>query len=364
MVANGTQSNFVTYFTNNTPDTVRRVMRRMCQIWADRFVSRVEMRICLKWEELDEGTLGATSTLVFIDGSRYSRLKNKVLYTPALGSALHGSDLIDPGGHHVIMVLNNLILWHLDLDETSRLDRFDLATTILHELTHGLFFTGAIQYTPTSTSTTSPSSSNTESSENSSSGQSASFRFGNAARFDQFIRVEGNISVAKSCNGDNIPKNGENLYNAIRSPNLQLVGRLRNRVFEMGLHAPRVYARGSSVYHFNNETIEEDCDRSGIPSGACSDLMTHELKQGYTNRDLGQTTLGVYDLMRSQQDGVKAGAPCVVQDYQPDDSGPGGSGEPGTFDLSTWGIIIISVVGAVGVILVVSVVVNTIVSRR
>lgn len=314
---------------------------------------------------MDEGTLGATSTLVFIHGSRFSRLKNKVLYTPALGSALHGKDLIGDDKYHVVMVLNNLILWHLNLDESSRLDRFDLATTILHELTHGLFFTGAIQPSSTSTSTAPsvPSSSDTTSPTPESSGQSASFRLGHAARFDQFIRVEGNISVAKSCNG-NVAKNGENLYNAIRSPHLQLVGRIRNRVFEMGLHAPRVYAKGSSVYHFNNETIEKDCERSDIPSGACSDLMTHELKQGYTNRDLGQTTLGVYELMRSQQDGVKAGAPCVVQDYQPGD--PGGDKEPATieFTLSTWGVIIVSVVGAFGAFLVVSVVVNTIVSRR
>lgn len=311
---------------------------------------------------MHEGTLGATSTVFSIRGSRYSRLKNNIMYTPALGSALQGQDLLEPDKYHVSIVLNSLILWHRDLDESARLDRFDLATTILHELTHGLFFTGAIEDKPTTSTPSSSSDSSSSPSQVQSPGKSAWFRNGRAARFDQFIRVEGNISVARSCNG-NIPKNGVNLYNAIRSPNLQFVGRVRNRQFQMGLHAPRVYAKGSSVYHFNNETIKEDCDRSGIASGACSDLMTHELKQGYTNRNLGDTTLGVYELMRSQQDGIKAGAPCVVQDYQPDDSH---STEDGVneFTLSTWGVIIVSVVGAVGALLVVSVVVNTIVSRR
>ena len=224
----GERSTFLIYFTEGTPQAVRNVMSYTGHQWARYFASDVEMRVCFQWKTLEEGTLGATSTNNFINGTEFSSLKNGVMYPPALGSALQKRDLLGKDDFHVVMMFNNQINWHYDRHSFAAADRFDLATTILHELTHGLFFTGTIQSNGVS---------------------GASFRHGQVGRFDQFLQVEGNISVARSCSGD-IENGKENLFNAIPSPNLRLTGTVNDKKLVLGLHAPRVYASGSSIYHF------------------------------------------------------------------------------------------------------------------
>lgn len=328
-------------FFSPVSQQVKNVMIHAAKQWAMHFRSNVTIRVCFEWDSLGEGTLGAQSTAFFIPGSDHAALKDNVTYTPALGVSLVGTSVLKPQQKHLKIILNRETLWHLDIDSEATDDRFDLPTTILHELTHGLFFTGAIQADVAK--------------------GSASFSLSTVSRFDQFIQAEGNISVARSCS---LPNRKSDLYNAVRSPQLSFVG----SNFRIGLFAPRTFQRGSSIYHFNNETIDADCSAQGLSGTDCSDLMTHELRRGYTNRNLGETTLGVYKLMRGNSNGVSAQAPCVVAEYPADDNAASGGGGAGgddlQFVLSPVVIIVVAVVGGIGIMLVVGVVISTVVARR
>lgn len=337
-IVGGSKSEFEIKFSADAPEEVRQVTTDVARQWSKYFESDVKIRVCFLWREMEEGTLGATSTVSFVDGSEYASLRDGILYTPALASALEGTDLIEEDQYHVRMDLNLNINWHYSRTSLAAQDRFDLATTVLHELTHGLFFTGSLNVNENHAT--------------------AEFRNGYASRFDQFMQAEGNISLVASCNTEEYQTD---MYNAIRSPNLRFVD---EGIIDIGLYAPRVYAMGSSIYHFNNETIESDCKKANIATSDCSDLMTHELKQGYTNRQLGSTTLRVYDAIRSSSAGVAAEAQCDIPNYVSNGSIiPNDANSNKAFTLPPWGIATVAAIGAVGAVIVVGAVVSTIFAR-
>lgn len=329
-VVTGTESKFDISVSSdgNVVQEVIESIKFAAQHWCDRFTSSVTIRICIVWKDYDTNTLGSTASAMFVSGEVSDKLRSDSVYQPALAASIIGEDVVDSDSYHIHLSLNRNITWHFSRDSSAPSNKYDLSTIALHEFTHGLFFTGTIR----------------------------AFGRGNAvfeddapSRFDRFIEVEGDIGVAQNCDGTG-------LYNAMRSPNLRF--HAASSDINMGLYAPRVFDRGSSVYHFNNATITQDCRDNKIGVLQCSDLMTHELEQGYTRRNVGDTTMRVYSAVRSNGAGLTNVQNCSVPDYSVDDQ-PASDG----FVLPAWGISFVVVVGAVGIILVLGVVVNTIVVR-
>lgn len=302
--------------------------------WADRFQSTVDIRVCLSWKPLGGFTLGATTIPNLISGYTHPNLRDDSFYHPALAAALAGTDSISSKDFHIRMDINSQILWHFDRNSVAPKEKYDLSTVVLHELTHGLFFTGQIQVQQA--------------------GQ-AWFRNDTVGRFDEFLEVEDDIAVVENCNRTQ-------MLNVVQSPNLRFYDQASNT--KLGLYAPRTFLPGSSIYHFNNATVDEDCKANGISVVDCSDLMTAELPQGYTRRKVGINTLRVYEAMRSNADGPSGSTPCIVPVYvDSSDSSNNGAEDPTGFVLPSWGIAYVAVVGVVGILLVFGVIVNTIFSR-
>lgn len=332
----GTKSIFQVVFTIGTPENTKLAVRTAVKRWADAFESSITIRICFIWsnENIDDRTLGATNTPYLADGSEYSALRDDAKYTPALASAMLGKDLVGADKFHVHMLLNAAINWHLDIRTPAPTQQYDLVTTVLHELTHGLFFSGTMKVNNFT--------------------RTASYLDKAPGRFDQFMRVEGDIGVVRSCDDD------KELFRAATSPNLRFFDGTTNANF--GLFAPWPFSPGSSLYHFNNTaTLYRDCDALNIARIDCSDLMTHELVSGYTQRSLGETTLRVYRAMRSSVAGVPRGRKCVIPDYSGRGPGEGlAANSVPPFTMPVWGIATVAAVGGVGVLLVIGVIISSI----
>lgn len=323
-------------FSDNSPDSIRTPAAFSVRKWADVFESDVIIRLCITWNESTskgDVTLGVTTTPFFTNGKEHPQLRNDVLYNTALASALLGDNMTEDQ-YHVFMSLNSAIDWHFDTQTRAPRNKYDLATTILHELTHGLFFSGTAHV---------PSNA----------------RIGvfsrHPGRFDEFMEVEGNIGVARSC------KKGDDLFNAFISPNLRFLGSSSEANF--GLYAPFPFDEGSSVYHFNNtKSLRADCSALGIAMKDCSDLMTHELVSGYTQRDLGETTLRVYRAMRSSALGRPNSRVCNVPNYYGRETYDE-EDEDSTFNLPTWGIYVVAGVAGLGVFLVLGAIASSMKTR-
>lgn len=340
----GTKSQIIITYTTNTPVEVRSPVEFAVKKWADEFESSVPLRICFAWAKntVAKQTLGATSTPFVTTGEVHPNLRDDSIYNPALASALAGEDMISADKYHVHMLLNNRIDWHKDTSTQATNRQYDLSTTVLHELTHGLFFSGTIKV---------PSS-----------GGTATYSNQRPGRFDQFMKVVGDIGVVRAC------KESKDLFNAVTSDNLRFFDEQSGSNF--GLFAPYPFASGSSMYHFNNtRALKQDCAAMNIATDneMCSDLMTHELLPDYTQRVLGETTLRVYRAMKSSAAGAGRGRKCDVPDSSKRAPSGEGSSSPSaaapSFTLPPWGIAAVAVLGGVGAILVFGVIVSSVAGR-
>lgn len=335
----GSRSRITVTYSPSTLPGVHRPVEYAVRLWADAFESKDPIRLCFVWSDsLEELTLGATNSPFVVMGDNFSALKDGVAYSPALASAMQGEDVVE-NQFHVKMILNEKIKWHFDTGSEAPFGKYDLATTVLHELSHGLFFSGTIQADPNN--------------------RKAQFAEGQPGRFDVFMSVVGRVPVAQKCGGDD-----KNLFNAITNPSLRMKDDATGANF--GLYSPPLFVPGSSTYHFDNETLSADCAGNNIPKSDCSDLMTHQLDDGYTQHSIGETTLRVLRAMKSSGDGVRGGEQCDLPESPiPDTSNSQGVGGGALdFKLPTWGIATVAVVAGVGFILVFCVVISSVVARR
>lgn len=323
----GKTCSFLLTLDESIPDKVIVAVRLAIQIWADNFQCSFDpIRICFSWHNrIQSKTLGATVT-PFVplrfekDGSQSGGL-----FTAALLASLEYKTQLGDDSYHIHMILNSGIPWHYETRTTAPRDRYDLTTAALHELTHGLYFSGNFNPDLIPTKRT-------------------------PSRFDRFMTVEKNISVAMSCSSS------EQLRNALTNPTLRFVDRGSRSDFS--LYAPAIFNDGSSTYHFaSKQSLWQDCDKLGIDRKDCSDLMTHRLPMGYTRRVLGEPTLRVYQALRSKAVGTAQGRVCDIRRAARRRQ-IGEKAKP--FQLPLWGILTVAAVGGVGAIAVVLVVVSSV----
>ena len=318
----GDKSNFeILYLEGRMPEIARRVFEQSAKTWANAFESNVTIRVHVDWIQLDVDTLGEAMTTDWVSGERHPKLRSDAYYSSAMAAAVSGKDFSSSARGHIHMRFNSPKPWHFDTSEDAPNRKWDLATVALHELAHGLFFTGTIQVR----------------------GQNrADYQDGFASRFDQFIAVTAGGSWSKSCS------NTERL-GALTEEGLMFTDRGTN----ISLFAPPEYKQGSSTYHLDDSRFRGDCERSGIPEEKCSDLMTPLLPDGYTQSMIGENTLRILNVMKSNAEGVPGGS-CRLGTGNAAPRDPEEGFNFGKFQLPEWGMYTLIGVGCVGVIAIVA----------
>lgn len=328
----GKASVFVVAYADNTPAEAVAAFEVGVRTWADVFPCAVEIRVSFGWEEIGGGTLAAANTPFFVPGSvaGAGALDDATIYSPSMAASLTGTDFVGPGDFHVIMTFNSKANWHFDVRKDAPFDKWDLATTALHEVCHGLFFSGVVTAR----------------------GENAFFSSGSQrpARFDTFLAASTGSGLASQCKGD-----GGLFFRAVTNGGLRFTDEAAEGV-DFSLYSPEKFQPGSSTYHHDPARLGEDCRKAGIAAQDCSDLMTQKLPNGYTQRVIGTPVLLMLKSMRGTSRGARASeVDCNVPALAPgarreEDGGNGKSVFTESFTMPPWAIACIAGIAAVGII--------------
>ena len=255
-------STFVVTYNGFTPQA-QAAFQAAVDIWASQIQSSVPIRITANWTVLGAnvlGSAGATYRVRNFPGAPYAN----TWFSAALANKLSGTDL-SPADNDIVANFNSSFAWYLGTDGQPGTS-FDLVSVVLHELGHGLGFSGSMN----------------------GSGGVGSWGSGSPlspTAYDLF-----------AINGFSQPLLNTSLFpNPSLALGAQLVG---NSLFFAGpnavaanfgsaprLYAPATWEIGSSYSHLSEATY---------PTGSPNSLMTPFLGAGEAIHDLGPIVRGIF----------------------------------------------------------------------
>lgn len=234
-------------------------------IWASILSSPVPITIDARWEEMDQGILGGSSSPELFRNFDNAPFKD-TWYKPAIANRLTGYDL-NPDGYDMIIRYNSTANWYLGTDGNPG-TQTDFVSVVLHEIGHGLGFSagawkdgmnGGIGYVDENGENQSP------------------------VAFDHYMYNGDGEQIIDT----NIFKNpSTDLLNEFQSQDIYFVSPLAmeaNGGDSVELYAPRTWNQGSSISHlaesFNNTE---------------NALMTYSIGTGEALHDPGPITMGMF----------------------------------------------------------------------
>jgi len=247
------------------PDSAKLAFQYAVDIWKNLIYSPIPIHIQATWESLASDVLGSCGPSDYIPNFNSTQIWN-CYYPIAMVEKMLGQEVNGPTDHEIDASFNkDFSNWYFGTDGNTPRTRYDFASTVLHELTHGLGFTGFF---------------NSDSRGRGGYGGTDGF----SAAFDQFV----------------INKNGEKLTDKslFTNPSVKLNQNLTsgwlnfNSKFVTGalprLYAPSPWDSGSSIYHL---------DDAIYPAGDLNSLMTHAMGKGEAIHDPGPYTEAIMEEM-------------------------------------------------------------------
>ncbi len=226
-------------------------------IWASELVSPVPILIDAQFSALGGNVLGSASP-----GGIYTTLNGpnaSTAYVVALANAIDGED-IDPTGPDVLASFNSTANWYYGLDGNTPNNQFDFVSVVLHELGHGLGFTG-----------------------NSNSGAGVGFSNGaNPMSYDELVELGNGSTILSLGFGTTAQTSaliGDDLFQGGANARAALGGQRPK------MYAPNPFNSGSSYSHL---------DESTFPGGDPNSLMTPFIGNGEAIHDIGDAVRGIY----------------------------------------------------------------------
>lgn len=243
------------------PEEAKAAFNAAADIWANILISDIPITIQACWADL-----GSSSILGYAGGQplQYNfpeAISNTTVYVGSLANALVGSDLSpDPDMH---ITYNSSFDWYYGTDGNTPSDQVDLVTVVLHEIAHGLNFSGSMRY----------------SSGNGSWGYDVSY----PNIFDVFIQDGSENQLINTTSYSN-PSTA--LGTALTSDNLWFHGTKAmeaNGGQPVKIYAPSTWSAGSSYAHLDHTTFNNTANQ----------LMVYSVSSGESVHDPGAVTKGL-----------------------------------------------------------------------
>ena len=245
----------------DVPAEARAAFQLAADIWASHFQSSVPVEIEAHWEPSAlNGILGSARPGDYFNAF-VGAPDQDLWYSSALANRLAGKDL-SPNRPEIVLRFNSNALWHTSLEGQPSRFSYDLTSTVLHEIGHGLGFISNAEY--------------------------ESF-FGTGyiiqpTPFDAYAQLPDGRTISDFC------ARSIDLGNALTSP---LFWSGPNGIAANGgkkpkLYSPRPYEEGSSVTHLDESTFSQSLTDSA---------MTPVLDPGEVFRTPGNIALAMIEDM-------------------------------------------------------------------
>jgi hypothetical protein len=226
--------------------------------------SPVPIYVEANWRPQGQNVLGSCAPADF--EKNFEGAPQKELYYPiALAEKILGKELTDSIRPDIIANFNKEINWHFGTDGDTPTFLYDFVSVVLHEMCHGLGFTGFF-YVDNQT------------------GGYGYWEDGDATSFDRLVeRFNGDRLIDTSV----YTNPSEPLKNALVSKLLYAnspVAKADGNSSRPRLYAPSPWDAGSSIYHLNDNTY---------PAGNINSLMTHSIGRGKAVHDPGPLTMSI-----------------------------------------------------------------------
>ena len=232
-------------------------------IWKNMVYSPIPIKLQATWKSLAKGVLGSCGPTSYYKNFN-STQKWNVYYPVAVVEKMLGEEVNGPGEYELMADFNkDFPNWYLGTDGKTPVTEYDFVSVVLHELTHGLGFSGLFSST-------------------SGNGQ---YSYGNdpvGGIFDQFVI---NQSSQNLVNQSIFANPSIKLNLAMTSGFLEFNTKLAGNILPR-LYAPTTWSDGSSIYHLDENTY---------PAGDINSLMTPFSGMGEANHNPGPITLLIID---------------------------------------------------------------------
>ncbi len=233
-------------------------------IWEYLIDSDIPIYIDAIWDSLAVnvlGSCGATNYLQNFEGAP----KPNTYYPIALAEKLMNEEVTGIGQPDMRARFNKNINWYLGTDGNPPSNQYDLLSTVLHEICHGLGFIGFF-YKPNDQNIAGY-------------GRNTGHH---ACSFDHFIE---DSQKERLTNTGIFANPSADLFEAVTSENLWFDSPMYKNLIDLAkprLYAPPSWNSGSSVYHLND---------ASYPAGTANSLMTHAAGLGESILDPGPHTM-------------------------------------------------------------------------
>ncbi len=261
--ANEKKSDFVITYSL-FPENAKTAFEYAISIWEQIIESDVPIKVKASWRSQESNILASAGPSDYYSNFIYAPHINR-FYPIALVEKITGNEISASAMPDIEATFNKDIKWYYGTDGATPDQLYDFVTVALHEIGHGLGFTGFFFVTG-------------------SKGAYGNETIGDAAAFDVMVVDANNRNLLDTSFYELA---SANLYNAFVSQALfsnSPSAKLATPGSKIRLYAPSTWNDGSSIYHLNDDTYNHGNENS---------LMTHAIGKGEANHDPGPITRGI-----------------------------------------------------------------------
>lgn len=266
--ANSTCDIVVTY-SDNFPEEAKIALERAITIWESMIASDIPIHLRARWRS----NLGTNVLASCGPETYYANFENAPFegryYPVAVAEKIAGQELNGESRTDIDASFSSQINWYYGVDGNTPVTSYDFVSIALHEIAHGLGFTGFFGI----------------------SGNLGYYSmdygtYGDATTFDLIVEEAGGkqlVDESLYANPSSLLKSAfTSGYLYANSP----VAKKSDSGIKPRLYSPEEFNSGSSIYHLNDNTY---------PSGTENSLMTHAFGRGEAIHDPGPLAMGIME---------------------------------------------------------------------
>jgi len=246
------------------PPDAKNAFKYAVSIWESIIESPIPIYIDAKWLNKSENVLGSCAPSDYEMNFDEAPWEN-VYYPISAAEKIIGKELTGAERPDMYAEFNKNVNWYFGIDGQTPDSLYDFVSVVLHEIGHGLGFTGFFYV-------------------DNSQGGYAYWEQGDISTFDRFVVTSsGNLLIDSTIYENPSTELNSALTSQFLFARSLAAGSESKNSFPR-LYAPITWDNGSSIYHLNDATY---------PSSSSNSLMTHAFGKGEAAHDPGPLTTGI-----------------------------------------------------------------------